>query len=93
MNDRILQLAAEAKIMTEESINTKISFNNQLKAFSEKFAELIGKEYLWCIDTMEKIANSSNANIPEGYDKYTYLKTLDDLKGLLKVHFGGESNE
>lgn len=41
MNERILQLAAEAKIMTEESINMKISFNTQLKAFSEKFAELI----------------------------------------------------
>jgi len=55
-----------------------------------KYAELIGKEYLDCIDIMEKIANSSNASIPENYDKYTYLKTLDDLKGLLKVHFGVE---
>ena len=41
MNERILQLAADAKIMTEESINMKISFSTQLKAFSEKFAELI----------------------------------------------------
>ena len=30
MNERILQLAAEAKIMTEDSINMKISFSTQL---------------------------------------------------------------
>ena len=44
MNERILQLASEAKIMTEESINMKISFSTQLKAFAEKFAELIVRE-------------------------------------------------
>ena len=56
----------------------------------EKFSELIIEECFGCIDIMEKIANSSNASIPEDYDKYTYLKTLDSLKGLLKVHFGVE---
>lgn len=44
MNHRIEQLAAEAKIMTEESINMKISFNTQLKAFSENFVRLMLEE-------------------------------------------------
>jgi hypothetical protein len=52
-----------------------------------KFVQLIVAEHIDCIAIMEKIANSSNASIPKDYDKYTYLKTLDDLKGLLKVHF------
>lgn len=56
----------------------------------KKFSGLIIEECFGCIDIMEKIANSSNASIPEDYDKYTYLKTLDSLKGLLKVHFGVE---
>jgi hypothetical protein len=41
MNERILQLAAESKIMTEDSINMKISFSTQLKAFSETFSKFI----------------------------------------------------
>ena len=84
MNERIEELANQCEGRTICDCG-EAGFNY------EKFAELIGKEYLGCIDIMEKIANSSNASIPEGYDKYTYLKTLDDLKGLLKVHFGNES--
>jgi hypothetical protein len=51
MNERILQLAAEAKIMTEDSINMKISFSTQLKAFSETFSKLIVKE---CLDICQE---------------------------------------
>ena len=54
----------------------------------EKFAELIVAECLDHIDTMEKIAHASNASIPDDYDEYTYLKTLDVLKGLIKKEFG-----
>ena len=90
MNERIKELAKQADEgytgNSEYDMGDALVGNDAIK----KFAELIGKEYLWCIDIMEKISNSSNASIPEGYDKYTYLKTLDDLKGLLKVHFGGE---
>lgn len=91
MNEKIKELAAQAGA----TVNERSGYTDYgtIDLDVEKFAELIGKEYLGCIDIMEKIANSSNASIPEGYDKYTYLKTLDDLKGLLKVHFGGESNE
>ena len=49
MNERIEKLARQAKFMAEEGINRQISFNAELKAFAEKFAELIVKE---CIDTV-----------------------------------------
>ena len=41
MNERIRELAEQAKFMTEEDINRQISYNTELKAFAEKFAELI----------------------------------------------------
>ena len=47
MNERINDLAGQAKFMTEETINRKISYNDELKAFAEKFAELIVRE---CMD-------------------------------------------
>ena len=47
MNERIKQLALQAKCMAEETINKQISKNAELDAFAEKFAELIVKE---CIE-------------------------------------------
>lgn len=44
MNERIKVLAEQAKFMTEEDINRQISYNTELKAFAEKFAELIVRE-------------------------------------------------
>ena len=44
MNERIRELAEQAKFMAEETINKKISKNAELDAFAEKFAELIIKE-------------------------------------------------
>ena len=44
MNERIQELAVTAKLMAEEDINRQISYNPELKAFAEKFAELIVKE-------------------------------------------------
>jgi hypothetical protein len=44
MNERIQELAVKAKLMAEEDINRQISYNTELKAFAEKFAELIVKE-------------------------------------------------
>ncbi len=44
MNERIRELAEQAKLMAEEDINRQISYNAELKAFAEKFAELIVKE-------------------------------------------------
>jgi hypothetical protein len=44
MNERIKLLAEQAKFMAEEDINKQISYNTELKAFAEKFAELIVRE-------------------------------------------------
>jgi hypothetical protein len=44
MNERIKELAGQAKFMAEESINKQISANAELNAFAEKFAELIIRE-------------------------------------------------
>jgi hypothetical protein len=44
MNERIRELAEQAKFMAEEDINRQISYNTELKAFAEKFAELIVRE-------------------------------------------------
>ena len=67
MNERILQIAAEAKIMTEDSINMKISFSTQLKAFSETFSKLIMKE---CIEGIKEWRDASD----EHMDKEEYWK-------------------
>ena len=79
MNERILQLAAEAKIMTEESINMKISFNNQLKAFSEKFAKLL---ILECTNIVEDSDPSPKMILHEPYRSIVYR---------IEEHFGVES--
>jgi hypothetical protein len=44
MNERIKELAVQAKFMAEEDINRQISYNTELKAFAEKFAKLIVRE-------------------------------------------------
>ena len=44
MNERIRELAGQAKFIAEETINKKISKNAELDAFAEKFAELIVRE-------------------------------------------------
>jgi hypothetical protein len=93
MNERIKELAEQAGVQFISHIFTANGNGSGVLLDDldlEKFAELIVAEHIDCIAIMEKIANSSNASIPKDYDKYTYLKTLDDLKGLLKVHFGVE---
>lgn len=44
MNERIQELAGQAKFMAEETLNRKISKNAELDAFAEKFAELIVRD-------------------------------------------------
>ncbi len=75
MNERIQELAVKAKLMAEEDINRQISYNIELKAFAEKFAELIVKE---CAGIYSKI---DNGNLHMGTDDY--------LEALQK-HFGVE---
>jgi hypothetical protein len=51
MNEHIKLLAVQAKLMAEEDINRQISYNTELKAFADKFAELIVRE---CLDIIRK---------------------------------------
>lgn len=44
MNERMKDLVGQAKFMAEESINKKISANDELYAFAGKFAELLIRE-------------------------------------------------
>ena len=44
MNEIIQELVGRAKVMAEETINKKISANEELCAFAKNFAELIVKE-------------------------------------------------
>ncbi len=64
MNERIQELAVKAKLMAEEDINRQLSYNAELKAFAEKFAELIVQE---CAGIYSKI---DNGNLHMGTDNY-----------------------
>ena len=44
MNERIKELAVQAKFLAEKDINKQISYNTELNAFAEKLANLIVKE-------------------------------------------------
>lgn len=57
MNQRIYDLAGQAKFMAEEELNRKISYNAELKAFAEKFAELIIQE---CADVCQGFGESGD---------------------------------
>jgi hypothetical protein len=77
MNERIKQLADQAKFMAEETINKKISKNAELDAFAEKFAQLILRECANFVDSHEQI------------DKYG--EALDTVYGKdVLQHFGVE---
>jgi hypothetical protein len=83
MNERIKDLVGQAKFMAEESINKKISANDELYAFAEKFAELIVKE---CADIIQRESDKAIRN-------NTYMG--DDVPAsvtqwAIKKHFGVE---
>ena len=83
MNEKIRELAEQAIQEVAPGVEYKI----MLSPAVEKFAELIVEECLDHIDTMERIAHASNASIPDDYDEYTYLQTLNVLKSLIKSQF------
>ncbi len=89
MNERMKDLVGQAKFMAEESINKKISANDELYAFSEKFAELIvgecaGVELYWLsehdrIAVAEKIKQHFGVGMTTE-DKKTLIKELLGVK-------------
>lgn len=64
MNNRIEELAGQAKLMAEEDINRQISYNTELKAFAEKFAKLLIDE---CLELNTEVL---------GHDEWVYLKNV-----------------
>ncbi len=85
MNEQIQKLAAQAKIMAEEDINKQISYNAELKAFAEKFYELIVQEcYEECKGQLlpKDVAEREGLTYNDG--------VMDCAIGLLQ-HFGVES--
>jgi hypothetical protein len=63
MNERINELAGQAKFMAEEDINKQISYNAELKAFAEKFAELIVLECASAVNSRDDSDTGFWANI------------------------------
>jgi hypothetical protein len=76
MNERIKELAEQAKFMAEEDINKQISYNTELKAFAEKFAQLIVAE---CFDV---VINDGRFHDAKGI--------IRAGKGVAMEHFGVE---
>ena len=68
MNERIEKLAEQAKFMAEEDINRQISYNTELKAFAEKFAELLVKECAKFLDENSGSDQCNNVWYPEPED-------------------------
>jgi len=94
MNERIRELASQAKLMAEEDINRQISYNAELKAFAEKFAELIVRE---CCDQLVKEGNDweqFSRNPPDGQETnasaalFAAYRLKEDAVDMLEEHFG-----
>ncbi len=84
MNERIKELAGQAKFIAEESINRQISKNAELDAFAEKFAELIVRE---CVTHIEE-DRFRKVDLRETEYDDGYLDGLGHAERILKEHFG-----
>jgi hypothetical protein len=84
MNERIKELVGQAKFMAEEDINRQISYNAELKAFAEKFAELIVGEFYETIKKDMELAHIQL--IPIDFGIYANGR----LRRIIKEHFGVE---
>ncbi len=85
MNQRMKDLVGQAKFMAEESINKKISANDELYAFAEKFAELIVLE---CAQVAYRYTDK-----PSNFELYSEIGwecLPGDLQDHIEKHFGVE---
>jgi hypothetical protein len=85
MNERIKELVGRAKFMAEEDINKQISYNTELRAFAEKFAELIVRECIDTLGTRQKTSKASPGEYGNGFKSGIAAAAL-----CLQVHFGVE---
>jgi hypothetical protein len=86
MNERIQQLAEQARQYAEEKQNNPFRIYT-LDCFNEKFAQLIVQECIEKITTYDLVPGHS-AKWEDIYDIHTRL--LQDLGEELKEHFGVE---
>ena len=91
MNERIRQLAGQAKFMAEEDINRQISYNAELKAFAEKFAELIIRECLSIVENNNP--RPPGTTIMYSFDTDEYFDTgwqvaVETKSNQIKRHLG-----
>ena len=91
MNERIKELAGQAKFMAEEDINKQISYNTELKAFAEKFAELIIAECTQVLfDEAERLngLSSEETNLIISNDLESCAEKCMDNIVRIEEHFG-----
>jgi hypothetical protein len=79
MNERIEGFAEQAKVMAEEILNKKISFNPELYVFSEKFTELMLARVFDIIDCHHVLANKPNEH-----------SMVDHIKKSIRIDFAVE---
>jgi hypothetical protein len=93
MNEQIRELAEQAKFMAEEDINRQISYNTELKAFAEKFAELIVQECMTMCDNVSADYFKHRKAADDFQDKNIYAEgeaACDIIKYKMKKQFGVE---
>jgi hypothetical protein len=86
MNERLKELAGQAKFIAEEAINKKISKNAELDAFAEKLVELVIQE---CIDEIKKLRGYYDTHQDVEPDENDwYIDAFLQAEVRLKHHFG-----
>jgi hypothetical protein len=86
MNERIKELAGQAKCMAEETINKQISKNAELDAFAEKFAELIVRECMEVVGDGKYSADECRGNT----HRIAHNNARSEASSDIKKHFGVE---
>jgi hypothetical protein len=86
MNERIRELALQAKFMAEEDINRQISYNTELKVFAEKFAEMIVQE---CVTIIKHGIDHTEYPHPNDVEKsMVEMKAQMWCRDAIKEYFG-----
>jgi len=89
MTERIKQLAEQAKFMAEEDINRQISYNAELNAFAEKFAQLIVQECMRQVEEQYKpVLEDTEMMKDTHWDGYVQCGV--DSYVAIREHFFGE---
>ena len=84
MNERIKELAGQAKVMAEQKIDLKIPDSKQLEGFAEQFAELIIRE---CIRTIARQQLMSHPEYEWTEREIGYNDAIDTVKNVLKMQY------